>query len=185
MFNNCWRKWVYYFFLVHLLVNIISISLSLFEDLGVCDLLFFMWNKLLIWSTFYNVQLHECFGSALVAMGPEILLSLIPLNLEAEDSSDANVWLFPILKHYIVGAPLNYFTEEILTMIKRVREKAQKVLNLLKRCSSIILNHSINFFVHFSAWEARIDGVIKECRCTCLLFVVSAAFFLQLSFRYY
>ena len=49
------------------------------------------------------------------------------------------------------SAPLNYFTEEILTMIKRVREKAQKVLNLLKRCSSIILNHSINFFVHFAA----------------------------------
>ncbi|KAL2338811.1 hypothetical protein Fmac_013257 [Flemingia macrophylla] len=75
----------------------------------------------------FRKQLHECFGSALVAMGPETLLSLIPLNLETEDLSDANVWLFPILKHYIVGAPLNYFTEEILTMIKRIREKAQKL----------------------------------------------------------
>ncbi|RZB71976.1 RRP12-like protein isoform B [Glycine soja] len=75
----------------------------------------------------FRKQLHECFGSALVAMGPETLLSLIPLNLEAEDSSDANVWLFPILKHYIVGAPLNYFTEEILTMIKHAKEKAQKL----------------------------------------------------------
>ncbi|TKY54389.1 RRP12 protein [Spatholobus suberectus] len=75
----------------------------------------------------FREQLHECFGSALVAMGPETLLSLIPLNLEAEDLSDANVWLFPILKHYIVGAPLNYFTEDILTMIERVREKARKL----------------------------------------------------------
>ncbi|ESW26550.1 hypothetical protein PHAVU_003G128600 [Phaseolus vulgaris] len=74
----------------------------------------------------FRKQLHECFGAALVAMGPETLLSLVPLNLEAEDLSVANVWLFPILKHYIVGAPLNYFTEEILAMIKRVREKAQK-----------------------------------------------------------
>jgi len=73
------------------------------------------------------VQLHECFGAALVAMGPETLLSIVPLNLEAEDLSAANVWLFPILKHYIVGAPLNYFTEEILAMINRVREKARKV----------------------------------------------------------
>lgn len=62
-----------------------------------------------------------------MAMGPATLLSLVPLNLEAEDLSDANVWLFPILKHYIVGAPLNYFSEEILVMIKRMREKAQKV----------------------------------------------------------
>ncbi|XP_027329216.1 RRP12-like protein isoform X2 [Abrus precatorius] len=75
----------------------------------------------------FRKQLHECFGSALVAMGPETLLSLIPLNLEAEDLADANIWLFPILKHYIVGAPLNYFTEVILGMIKCVREKAQKL----------------------------------------------------------
>ncbi|KAK7388294.1 hypothetical protein VNO78_23108 [Psophocarpus tetragonolobus] len=74
----------------------------------------------------FRKELHECFGSALVAMGPETLLSLVPLNLEAEDLSHANVWLFPILKHHIVGATLNYFTEEILTMIKRVREKARK-----------------------------------------------------------
>ncbi|KAK7265474.1 hypothetical protein RJT34_33094 [Clitoria ternatea] len=75
----------------------------------------------------FRKQLHECFGSALVAMGPESLLSLIPLNLEADDLSDANIWLFPILKHHIVGAPLNYFTEEILTMIERVREKSRKL----------------------------------------------------------
>lgn len=73
------------------------------------------------------MQLHVCVGSALAAMGPETLLSLIPLNLEAEDLSDANIWLFPILKQYIVGARLNYFTEEILPMIERVKEKAQKV----------------------------------------------------------
>ncbi|XP_047157816.1 RRP12-like protein [Vigna umbellata] len=75
----------------------------------------------------FRKQLHECFGAALVAMGPATLLSFVPLNLEAEDLSDANVWLFPILKHYIVGAPLHYFTEEILVMIKRMREKAQKL----------------------------------------------------------
>ncbi|CAJ2627945.1 unnamed protein product [Trifolium pratense] len=75
----------------------------------------------------FRKQLHACLGSALVAMGPETLLSLIPLNLEAEDSSVSNIWLFPILKQYIIGAPLKYFTEEILPMIERVREKAQKL----------------------------------------------------------
>lgn len=77
------------------------------------------------------MQLHACLGSALVAMGPETLLSLIPLNLEAEDLADSNIWLFPILKQYIVGARLNYFTEEILPLIERVRQKAQKVLGIL------------------------------------------------------
>lgn len=88
-----------------------------------------MYNKLLMCNTgtLYNLQLHACLGSAVVAMGPETLLSLIPLNLEAEDFSDANIWLFPILKQYIVGANLCYFTEIFLPMIERVREKAQKV----------------------------------------------------------
>jgi ribosomal RNA-processing protein 12 len=75
------------------------------------------------------VQLHACLGSAVVAMGPETLLSLMPLNLEAEDLSVSNRLLIPILKQYIVGARLKYFTEEILPMIERVREKAQRSWN--------------------------------------------------------
>ncbi|KAJ1418786.1 hypothetical protein SESBI_15725 [Sesbania bispinosa] len=75
----------------------------------------------------FRKQLHACLGSALVAMGPETLLSLVPLNLEAEDLSDANIWLFPILKQYTVCARLSYFVEEILPMIKRVRGKARKL----------------------------------------------------------
>jgi ribosomal RNA-processing protein 12 len=64
-------------------------------------------------------------------MGPETFLSFIPLNLEAEDLSVSNIWLFPILKQYIVGAHLKYFTDEILPMIGRIREKAQKVLDIV------------------------------------------------------
>jgi hypothetical protein len=79
-------------------------------------------------------------------MGPETLLSLMPLNLEAEDLSVSNRLLIPILKQYIVGARLKYFTEEILPMIERVREKAHKVLNFFLRCSVIFL-HGIHFLL--------------------------------------
>ncbi|GAU26881.1 hypothetical protein TSUD_02840, partial [Trifolium subterraneum] len=75
----------------------------------------------------FRKQLHACLGAAVVAMGPETLLSLIPLNLEADDLSVSNKWLFPILKQYIVGARLKYFTEKILPMIERVNENAQKL----------------------------------------------------------
>ncbi|WJX78243.1 hypothetical protein P8452_61489 [Trifolium repens] len=56
-------------------------------------------------------------------MGPETLLSLMPLNLEAEDLSVSNRLLIPILKQYIVGARLKYFTEEILPMIERLQKQ--------------------------------------------------------------
>ncbi|XP_008242162.1 PREDICTED: RRP12-like protein [Prunus mume] len=75
----------------------------------------------------FRKQLHECLGSALVAMGPETFLGLIPLNLEAENLSQVNVWLFPILKQYTIGARLSFFTESILGMARTIKEKSRKL----------------------------------------------------------
>eukprot|EP00257_Ricinus_communis_P015111 XP_015572954.1 RRP12-like protein [Ricinus communis] len=74
----------------------------------------------------YRKQLHECLGSALGAMGPETFLNLLPLKIEANDLSEVNVWLFPILKQYTVGAQLSFFTETVLGMIGHMRKKSQK-----------------------------------------------------------
>ncbi|KAG1334382.1 RRP12-like protein [Cocos nucifera] len=75
----------------------------------------------------YRKQLHECVGSALGALGPHVFLRLLPLNLDADDISDANVWLLPLLKHYIVGAHLRYFTEKILEIVRRLQQKSLKL----------------------------------------------------------
>lgn len=60
-------------------------------------------------------------------MGPETFLGILPLNLEAEDPSKVNVWLFPILKQYTVGAHLSFFIESILGMARLLRQKSQAV----------------------------------------------------------
>ncbi|VVA32475.1 PREDICTED: RRP12 [Prunus dulcis] len=75
----------------------------------------------------FRKELHECFGSALVAMGPETFLGLLPLNLEAEDPSQVNVWLFPILKQYTIGARLSFFTESILGMVQTMKDKSREL----------------------------------------------------------
>ena len=74
------------------------------------------------------LQLHECVGSALGAMGPETFLNIVRLNLEASDLSEVNVWLFPILKQYTVGGRLSFFTEYISRMIETMSQKAQQVI---------------------------------------------------------
>ncbi|KAI4376476.1 hypothetical protein MLD38_014233 [Melastoma candidum] len=74
----------------------------------------------------FRKQLHECVGSALVAMGPEMFLSIVPLNVESDNLSEVNVWLFPILKQYTVGARLSYFTESIVDSITALKRKAKK-----------------------------------------------------------
>ncbi|CAM8986557.1 unnamed protein product [Rhodiola kirilowii] len=75
----------------------------------------------------FRKQLHECIGSAVSAMGPEMFLSLIPLNLDSENQSESNIWLFPILKNHTVGAKLSFYCHTILPMIGPLKMKAQQL----------------------------------------------------------
>ncbi|KAF5811742.1 hypothetical protein HanXRQr2_Chr04g0184971 [Helianthus annuus] len=77
----------------------------------------------------YRKQLHDCMGVAVVALGPETFLKLLPLNVEAKDLSDVNVWLFPILKQNIVGARLSFFNESLLDNIKFLKLKSTRNLD--------------------------------------------------------
>ncbi|XP_028120905.1 RRP12-like protein [Camellia sinensis] len=96
----------------------------------------------------HRKQLHECIGSALGAMGPETFLSILPLKLEAEDLSEANVWLFPILKQYMIGARLGFFTKSILAMVGIVKKKSQ----MLEREGKIYSSRSVDGLV-YSLWS--------------------------------
>lgn len=85
-----------------------------------------------MWICLSFPQLHECLGSTLGAMGPETFLSLLPLKLESDDLSEVNVWLFPILKQYTVGAQLSFFTESVLNMVGLIKQKSRKVQKVLQ-----------------------------------------------------
>lgn len=85
-----------------------------------------IFKGLIFWSNLF-LQLHECLGTALGAMGPENFLSLLPLDLGVADLSESNLWLFPILKQYIVGAQLNFFTNSILPMAVDMKRKSAVV----------------------------------------------------------
>ncbi|KAK5817272.1 hypothetical protein PVK06_022195 [Gossypium arboreum] len=75
----------------------------------------------------YRKQLHECVGSALGAMGPETFLGILPLNFQANDLSEVNVWLFPILKQHIVGARLGFFCETLLGLVEEMKQRSRRL----------------------------------------------------------
>ncbi|KAM1479370.1 hypothetical protein ACFX2I_026661 [Malus domestica] len=77
-------------------------------------------------------------------MGPETFLGLLPLILEAEDLSQVNVWLFPILKQYTIGARLSFFMESILGMVGIIKEKSRK----LESQGRIVSSRSSDALVH-------------------------------------
>lgn len=72
----------------------------------------------------FRKQLHGCIGSAVGAMGPQTFFTVIPLKLEAQDLSEANLWVLPILKRHIVGAHLSFFIDTILPMIQTMKQKS-------------------------------------------------------------
>lgn len=62
------------------------------------------------------MQLQECIGSAVIAIGPEKILTLVPINPNAEDLTCSNVWLIPLLRDYVVGSSLQFFIEHIVPL---------------------------------------------------------------------
>ncbi|KAG9443732.1 hypothetical protein H6P81_015072 [Aristolochia fimbriata] len=96
----------------------------------------------------YRKQLLECVGSAVGAMGPKNFLSLLPLNLDVDDLSDANVWLLPVLKQYIVGAHLSFFTHDILGLVGTLQQKSEK----LEREGRIVSSRTVDGLV-YSLWS--------------------------------
>ncbi|CAH9077093.1 unnamed protein product [Cuscuta europaea] len=96
----------------------------------------------------YRKHLHECVGSAVGAMGPETFLSILPLNMDSHDLSETNLWLFPILKHYIVGAHLSFFIETIISIIGAMKQRSA----MLEEEGKIISARTIDGIV-YSLWS--------------------------------
>ncbi|KAJ8755545.1 hypothetical protein K2173_022124 [Erythroxylum novogranatense] len=74
-------------------------------------------------------HLRSCIGSAIVAMGPEKILMLIPISINGEDFTCSNTWLIPILNDYIVGASLGYYMDHIVPLAKSFQRASRKVKN--------------------------------------------------------
>lgn len=87
----------------------------------ICKLADFMTN------TSDTEHLQKCIGSATIAMGPEKLLDLLPISLNAEDLTCSNIWLIPILKNYVTGASLGFFIEHIVPLAVSFVRASHKV----------------------------------------------------------
>ncbi|MCE3049221.1 hypothetical protein HAX54_044413 [Datura stramonium] len=81
-------------------------------------------------------------------MGPESFLTLLPLKLDAQDLSETNIWLLPILKQNIVGVRLSFFTNSILSMVGAMKKRSA----MLEREGKIYSARTIDGIV-YSLWS--------------------------------
>ncbi|TVU36923.1 hypothetical protein EJB05_18879, partial [Eragrostis curvula] len=72
-------------------------------------------------------NVEECIGAAVIAMGPDKILSLVPVAFDEDKLTCSNNWLLPILDKYIYGAPLQLFLESILPLARSVQNASNRV----------------------------------------------------------
>ncbi|XP_020086854.1 RRP12-like protein isoform X2 [Ananas comosus] len=117
-----------------MIISVLFLRLGESSDMFMKEILI----KLSQWAMNVNKEkpllrhIHECIGSAAIAMGPEKILSLVPITFDEEKLTCSNTWLVPILKQYMFGASLQFFMEHILPIAKSIKiacNKAKKVSN--------------------------------------------------------
>ncbi|CAL9204829.1 unnamed protein product [Musa hybrid cultivar] len=98
-------------------------------------------------------HLQKCIGSAVIAMGLENVLSLVPISFNRDKKTCSNAWLIPILKRYGSGASLCYFMDHIVPLAKSILKVCDKV----KRAT---LQEKLRSYAH-ELW----DLLPAFCRC--------------------
>ncbi|KAL3715813.1 hypothetical protein ACJRO7_007548 [Eucalyptus globulus] len=72
-------------------------------------------------------HLQRCIGSAEIAMGPENMLSVVPISLHPNNFSSSNVWLVPIIRDYVVGSSFEYYMDYIVPLAKSFKRASSGV----------------------------------------------------------
>ncbi|KAG0481229.1 hypothetical protein HPP92_012087 [Vanilla planifolia] len=82
---------------------------------------------------------EQCIGAAVVAMGPEKLLSLLPIAFDMDKLTCSNTWIIPILRKHVIGASLQFFMDNVVPLAQSLQEACKSVkeecaLNNLQSC---------------------------------------------------
>uniref|UniRef100_A0A8C3CN82 Ribosomal RNA processing 12 homolog n=1 Tax=Cairina moschata TaxID=8855 RepID=A0A8C3CN82_CAIMO len=74
----------------------------------------------------YTAEVDQAVGAAVAAMGPEVLLEAVPLQIDGkEENLDfPRSWLLPVLRDYVQGARLGFFTSYFLPLAATLKRRA-------------------------------------------------------------
>lgn len=67
---------------------------------------------------------EKVIASAIAALGPEVVLQILPLNL-TDPKKTGRAWLLPILRDNVKAAQLNYYIKNILPITEFFKEKVE------------------------------------------------------------
>ncbi|NXP55860.1 RRP12 protein, partial [Heliornis fulica] len=74
----------------------------------------------------YTAEVDQAVGAAVSTMGPEVLLDAVPLEINGkEETLDfPRSWLLPVLRDYVQGVRLSFFTSYFLPLAATLKNRA-------------------------------------------------------------
>ncbi|KAJ2126089.1 pre-rRNA processing protein [Coemansia sp. RSA 720] len=81
-------------------------------------------------------------GAAIRAVGPQVFLEILPLNLDGGQSQDnvGRAWLLPLMKSHIRNAPLGYFVSTMLPLADKLSAQSQQFVSQNRELEAKIYN---------------------------------------------
>ena len=75
----------------------------------------------------HNKEAEDVISASISTMGPDVVLSVLPLNLNGEGSGRA--WLLPLLRDNVRFADLSFYRREILPLVEFFEQKVKDATN--------------------------------------------------------
>ncbi|KAM8806123.1 RRP12-like protein [Eudromia elegans] len=88
----------------------------------------------------YTAELDQAVGAAVGAMGPEVLLQAVPLEIDGQEETldFPRSWLLPVLRDYVQDTRLGFFTSYFLPLAATLRSRAMEFAQAGKSLESKI-----------------------------------------------
>lgn len=77
----------------------------------------------------YNKEAEDVIAASISSMGPEVVLSVLPLNLTGENGGPGRAWLLPLLRDNVRFAELDFYKNSILPNIEFFDTKIEQSNN--------------------------------------------------------
>jgi len=77
----------------------------------------------------YNSHVEYAIGAAIRAMGPEIVLNILPLRIDDDTINLKRGWMIPLLKDCITGSSISFFKDTLLPIAMICEKKMKEPIN--------------------------------------------------------
>ncbi|KAG7665010.1 RRP12 [[Candida] subhashii] len=74
----------------------------------------------------HNKEAEDLIAACISTMGPQVVLSILPLNLTGGGNGSGRAWLLPILRDNVRFADLQYYKTEILPIVEFFEQSIEK-----------------------------------------------------------